>query len=144
VINFVNIKLNNGKIQGFGEEIDLCKVTNMSHFNGPSITNLHNMFEMNNLGLHHYFIKIKFTHGSYNISLYQPQYTLYLLQRFHMEDCKPSLTPIIEGTKFKANLEPKYPLVDATLYRSLVGNLNYLTHMQPHIFFIFSMVSKFM
>ena len=56
----------------------------------------------------------------------QPKYATNLLARFHMSDCKFAPTPFSSGVKLTA--ECTTPLVDATLYRQLVGSLIYLTH----------------
>lgn len=59
-----------------------------------------------------------------------------------MSNCKPSPTPFQSDVKL--SVECITPLVDATLYRQLVGNLIYLTHNMPNISFVVSTVSKFM
>ena len=59
-----------------------------------------------------------------------------------MSDCKPAPTPFLSGVKLEAKCST--PLVDATLYRQLVGSLIYLTHTKPDISFAVGMVSRFM
>ena len=59
-----------------------------------------------------------------------------------MGDCKASPSPFQFGVKLIVDCNN--PLVDATLYRHLVGSLIYLTHSQPDISFVVSMVSRFM
>lgn len=75
------------------------------------------------------------------IFLSQPKYTLDLLARFHMSDCKASPSTFQSGVKLIVDCN--IPLVDATLYRQLVGSLIYMTHSRPNISFVVSMVSRF-
>ncbi|GLJ07318.1 hypothetical protein SUGI_0064280 [Cryptomeria japonica] len=103
---------------------------------------LHDRFAMTDLGLLHYFLGIEISQSSSGITLSQPKYALDLLAHFHMADCKPALTPFLSRVKLEAQCSS--PLVDATLYRQLVGSLIYLTHTRPDISFAVGMVSRFM
>ena len=55
-----------------------------------------------------------------------------------MSDCKASPSPFQSGVKLIVDCNT--PLVDATLYRRLVGSLICLTHSWPDISFVVSMV----
>ena len=58
-----------------------------------------------------------------------------------MVECKPCVTPMEERLKLtKASTAAK---VDATLYRSIVGDLRYLVHTNPDIAFAVGYVSRF-
>ena len=59
-----------------------------------------------------------------------------------MSDCKASPSPFQSGVKLIVDCNT--PLVDATLYRQLVGSLIYLTRSRPDISFADSMVLWFM
>ena len=59
-----------------------------------------------------------------------------------MENAKIVSTPCILGLKLQKEGEGK--LVDATMYRSLVGNLMYLIAIRPDILFAISLISRFM
>jgi hypothetical protein len=59
-----------------------------------------------------------------------------------MVACKPMATPLAVNEKL--NKEDGGKNVDATLYRSLVGNLLYLTVTRPGIMFAASLLSRFM
>jgi hypothetical protein len=59
-----------------------------------------------------------------------------------MADCKPVLNPFLSRVMLEAKCST--PLVDANLYRQLVGSLIYLTHTHPDIPFVVGIVSRFM
>ena len=71
--------------------------------------------------------------------LSQSKYATDLLARFHMSDCKSAPTPFQSGVKL--TVECTTPLVDATLYRQLVGSLIYLIHSRLDLSFDISLVS---
>ena len=81
-------------------------------------------------------------HMADGIFLSQPKYATNLLTRFHMSNCKPAPTPFQSGVKL--TIECTTPLVDATLYRKLIGSLIYLTHIRLDLVFPASMISRFM
>ena len=59
-----------------------------------------------------------------------------------MAECNPCVTPMEEWLKLtKASTAAK---VDATLYRSIVGDLRYLVHTRSDITFTVGYVSRFM
>ena len=103
---------------------------------------LQDRFSMRDLSLLHYFLGIEIHQSSSGITLSQPKYTLDLLTRFHMSDCKVASTPFLLGVKLEAKCST--PLVDATLYRQLVGSLIHLIHTCLDISFVVGMVSHFM
>ena len=104
--------------------------------------NLRKEFEMTDLGLLHYFLGLQIWHMADGIFLSQPKYASDLLARFKMSDCKACASPFQSGVKLIVDCTT--PLVDATLYRQLIGSLIYLTHSRPDISFAVSMVSRFM
>nr|GEX65252.1 ribonuclease H-like domain-containing protein [Tanacetum cinerariifolium] len=58
------------------------------------------------------------------------KYAMKILERTHMVGCNPSRTPV----DTESNLgDGGTPVVDPTLYRSLVGSLQYLTFTRPDI-----------
>ena len=69
-------------------------------------------------------------------------YAKEILKKFKMEDCNPVSTPVQCGTKLSRYDEGK--AVDATLYRSLVGSLRYLTCTRPDIAYGVGLVSRYM
>ena len=58
-----------------------------------------------------------------------------------MVDCKPISTPMETGYKLTKNDDS--PLVNQTLYRSMIGSLLYLTASRRDIMQVVCMVSRF-
>ena len=81
---------------------------------------------MIDLGLLHYFSGLQIWHMANGMFLSQPKYAIDLLTCFHMSDYKSAPTPFESSVNL--NVECTTLLVDATLYRELVGILIYLTH----------------
>jgi len=63
--------------------------------------------------------------------LSQKQYTLDILDRAGMADCKPCSTPV--DTSPKVSAATGAPLQDPSDFRSLAGALQYLTFTRPNI-----------
>lgn len=80
--------------------------------------------------------------GEDGVFVSQRKYAEDLLKRFNMIDCKAASTPM--NINEKLQLEDGTEKADATLFRSLVGGLIYLTHTRPDIAFSVGMVSRFM
>ncbi|XP_048492934.1 secreted RxLR effector protein 161-like [Beta vulgaris subsp. vulgaris] len=59
-----------------------------------------------------------------------------------MSECKPLATPMALSEKLSKN--DGQDKVDASIYRSLFGSINYLTHSRPDIVHVVSVVSRFM
>ena len=99
-------------------------------------------FKMTYLGTLHYYLRDKFTQRPNNIFLSQTKYGTDLLNKFGMEECKPSLTPMEQNlklSKFEGG-----DLVDGTKYRQLIGSLIYLTNTRPDLSYSVSILSRFM
>eukprot|EP00253_Pinus_taeda_P012151 PITA_12151 len=101
-----------------------------------------NTFDMTDLGLLHYCLGLEVWQTENNIFLSQSKYARNLVDRFKMQDCKPTTTPMELGLKLSA--QSSSPLVDETLFRQLVGSLVYLTATRPDISFAVSYISRFM
>jgi len=80
-----------------------------------------------------YFIALptKITSLPARLLLHQWQYTLDILERAGMTDCKPCSTPV--DTQGKVSEEEGTPVTDPTAYQSLAGALQYLTFTRPDI-----------
>ena len=101
-------------------------------------------FEMKELGLMHYFLALEVWHRSYEIFLSQGKYTVDVLQRFGMMDCKSMATLMVSNLKKLLETNSVLDRVDQTMYRQLIGSLMYLVHTRPDICFTMSALSQFM
>eukprot|EP00253_Pinus_taeda_P036060 PITA_36060 len=75
-------------------------------------------FDMTDLGLLHYCLGIEVWQTENHIFLSQSKYAKNLVDRFRMQDCKPTTTPMEPGLKLSA--QSSSPPVDETLFRQLV------------------------
>ena len=96
---------------------------------------------MSDLDALSYYLGIEVRQGKEEITLGQSAYASKLLERSGMAECKRCVTPMEERLKLmKASITAK---VDATLYRSIIGDLCYLVHTRPNIAFVVGYVSRF-
>ena len=99
-------------------------------------------YEMIDLGLVRYFLGMQVKQRPRQIFISQEKYADDLLKKFNMQDCKPLATPMAMNEKLSK--DDGQNKVDATVYRSLVGSLIYLTNSRPDIVHAVSIVSRFM
>jgi hypothetical protein len=99
-------------------------------------------FEMSDIRLMHYFLGMEVWHEEGHIFLGQGKYATYILSRFQMEDCRPMSTPMI--TNWKKLSASDSQLVDAIVYRQLIGLLMYLVNTRPDICFSMNTLSQYM
>jgi hypothetical protein len=96
-------------------------------------------FEMKDLGLMHYFLGLEVWQSPERIVLNQGKYTVEILKRFDMLECKSMNTPM--ETKLKLLVDTSSDFIDATLYRQIIGSLMYLTNTRPNICFAVNTLS---
>ena len=99
-------------------------------------------FEMTDLSVMKYFLGLEVTQIDQGIFIFQHKYAIDILQRFRMDKCKPTETPIPLGTKLTKNDDE--PIVNNTLYKQMVGSLMYLTATRPYLMYDVSLISIFM
>ena len=99
-------------------------------------------FRMSDLGPLSYYLGIEVKQGEDTIKLGQRAYALKLIERAGMAGSKAVATPMEE--RIKLSKQSTAARVDATLYRSVVGGLRWLTHTRPDIAFAVGYVSRFM
>ncbi|XP_028215213.1 uncharacterized protein LOC114397350 [Glycine soja] len=99
-------------------------------------------YEMTDLGLMRYFLGMQVKQRLGQIFISKEKYADDLLKKFNMQDCKPLATPM--AMKEKLSKDDEQNKVDATVYRSLVGSLIYLTNSRPDIVHAVNIVSRFM
>jgi hypothetical protein len=71
----------------------------------------------------------------------QEKYLREMLKMFQMEDSKPMGTPMVTGCKL--NKDDDSPDVDQSSYRSMIGNLLYITASRPDIMHVVGMVGRY-
>jgi hypothetical protein len=104
--------------------------------------NLAKEFEMKDLALMHYFLGLEIWQQKGEIFLGQGKYTVEILKRFGMEDCKPMATPMVTNLKKLSTSESQK--VNPTIYRQLIGCLMYLTNTRLDICFAVNTLSQHM
>jgi hypothetical protein len=99
-------------------------------------------FEMKDLGLMHYFLGLEVWQRLYEIFLSQGKYTVEILQRFEVMDCKSMATPMTINLKLLSDSSSN--LVDPTMYIQLIGSLVYLVNTRLDIGFAVNTLSQYM
>jgi hypothetical protein len=97
---------------------------------------------MKDLGLMHYFLVIEVWQSPERIFLNQGKYVIEILKIFDMLECKSMNTPM--ETKLKLLVDTSSELIDATLYRQIIGLLMYLTNTRPDICFVVNTLIQFL
>nr|GEV09944.1 ribonuclease H-like domain-containing protein [Tanacetum cinerariifolium] len=105
------------------------------------VDSLHKEFDMTDLRELNYFLGISVVRHPTWLFLSQKKYDLQLLERAHMANCNPSRTPVDTDSKLGPD---GVPLQDPTLYRSLVGGLQYLTFTRPDLSYAVQQVCLYM
>ncbi|KAG8485839.1 hypothetical protein CXB51_019238 [Gossypium anomalum] len=103
---------------------------------------MHQMFEMSDLGEMTYFLGMEVTQSQAGFFLSQRTFAIKILEKFSMQNCKATSTPVAVGEKLTS--QGNSEKVCETTYRSLVGCLLYLTATRPDIMFAVSLLSRFM
>ncbi|CAL1375176.1 unnamed protein product [Linum trigynum] len=113
---------------------------------GPSLARFQDRlaarFSLKSLGQVGYFLGIEVQPSSTGYFLTQHKYVLDILQRFNMADSHPAPTPL--SATAKLSLVDGSPPADATLYKQVLGSLQYLLCTRPDIAFAVNKLSQFM
>ncbi|KAH9670341.1 putative LRR receptor-like serine/threonine-protein kinase [Citrus sinensis] len=102
-------------------------------------------FALKDLGILSYFLGIEVSYADGCMYLSQRKYINDLLSKADMLDCKGCDTPIVTGLKLQKEVKGylgQY-VEDATSYRSLVGDLQYLVLTRPEIAFAVHKLSQY-
>ena len=97
------------------------------------VSGLSSAFDLTDLGQLHHFLGIGVTYNAKGMFLSQQNYIADILHHASMTNCNPCNTPVDTKPKLAADEGP--PVSDPSLYRSLVGALQYLTLTRPEIAF---------
>ncbi|XP_022040277.1 uncharacterized mitochondrial protein AtMg00810-like [Helianthus annuus] len=103
-------------------------------------TRLDKEFKIKDLGLLQFFLGLEVTHTDSGLFLNQSKYAHDILTRAGLLDSKPVATPLTSKDVFHS---PGHPFHDPTLYRSLVGALQYLTITRPDLSYAVNQASQF-
>ncbi|XP_062102934.1 uncharacterized mitochondrial protein AtMg00810-like [Humulus lupulus] len=106
------------------------------------ITKLNTSFSLKDLGQLHYFLGIEVFRYNTGIYLSQGKYIAELLQKVQMENTKPSVTPMTVGKPL--SIIDGQPLNQPSMYRSIIGALQYLSHTRLDISFTVNKLSQFL
>lgn len=106
------------------------------------IGRLQSQFVVRDLGRLSYFLRIEASWDSSGLHLSQHKYVNDLLRRTQIDSCTAISTPATAPCRLSATEGNSFH--DATIYRSTVGALQYLTFTRPDIAFAVNKVSHFM
>ena len=99
-------------------------------------------FDMSDLGLLHYYLRIEVGQGNGKISIKQAAYAKKVLEQFGMIECNSIKYPM--ETKIQVHKDDEGHPVDATEYRRVIGSLRYLLNTRPDLSFAVGVASRFM
>lgn len=101
-------------------------------------------FEMEVLGLMHYFLGLEMWQKPKEIILSQGKYVVKLLERFGMVECKLLATPMEMNFKKLCGDVVGPDLANPFKYLQLIGTLMFLVNTRPDIGFVVNTLSPFM
>jgi hypothetical protein len=110
---------------------DIILTTSSMELLRRTIFALQQKFSMKDLEPLHHFLGITVERRSNGMFLHQCIYTLDILKRAVMADCKPCTTPVVLQAKLARDSGP--PIEDASQFRSIAGSLQYLTFTRSDI-----------
>jgi hypothetical protein len=99
-----------------------------------TISALKREFDMKDIGPLYHFLGLSIQHQADELFLTQRQFTLNILERAGMVDCKPISTPVDSQAKVSTTSGP--PIADPIQFKSLTGALQYLTFTHPNITYV--------
>jgi hypothetical protein len=101
-------------------------------------------FETKDLGMMHYFLGLEAWKRTGEIFPSQGKYTMEILKKFGMTDCKSRPTPMVMNLKKLSETSSDLGEIDPHLYRQLIGSLMYLVNTRLDICYVVSVLSQFM
>ena len=103
---------------------------------------LHNSFTIKDLGAFHYCLGIEISYSDKAMNLTQHKYSKELLQESGITSFHIVVTPLPINLKLLKNEGKLFS--DPTLYKKLIGKLNFLTHTTPNLSYTIQTLSQFM
>jgi len=121
---------------------DIILTGNDSKAMSAIVEELRHSFKMKDLGHLTYFLGIQLVRRNpHHIFLHQAKYIHDLLSRTNMLDCKPVSNP---ATSNKLGHSSSDLVLDPTLYRSVVGALQYVTLSHPNVSYAINQACQFL
>lgn len=99
-------------------------------------------FKIKDLGEIHYFLGLEIVNHPDSFLVNQHKFTLDLLSEYKCSVVTPVVSPL--DPHVKISVESGDLLSDPSIYRKLVGKLNFLQHTRPDISFTIQHLSQFM
>eukprot|EP00253_Pinus_taeda_P019498 PITA_19498 len=99
-------------------------------------------FEMKDMGLMHYFHGMEVWQGDEELFLSQGKYANEILRRFRMESSEPMEIPL--AGNWRKEYATSGEVVEATVYRQLVGSLLYLVNTRSDMCYVVNQLSQAM
>jgi hypothetical protein len=100
---------------------------------------LSKVFEMKDLGELHYCLGLEVWRNAGQTFVCQSKYIREILKRFKMDQCKSSTVPMQQNVKLSCDDGSKE--VNRTVYRQMVGSMNYVTTTRLDISYFVSVLS---
>ncbi|KAJ9552360.1 hypothetical protein OSB04_016405 [Centaurea solstitialis] len=119
---------------------DIILTGNNNDFIAQFVSRLHKEFAIKDLGKLSYFLGLEASYTNDGLFLTQAKYAHDILSRAGLLDTKPVSTPLTTSSQLVSHGDA---FSDPTLYRSLVGALQYLTITRPDLSYAVNQVSQF-
>lgn len=98
-------------------------------------------YEMKDLSLLYHFLGMGIVQSGHEIFIIKMKYTLTLLEKFDLKDCKPVSIHLAMNDKLKKG-DGSQP-ADEIVYRKIVESILYLITTRPDIMFAGNLLSRF-
>lgn len=102
---------------------------------------LNDIFSLKDLGSLHYFLGLEVTRDETGLFITQKKYIQDLLVKFNMQEVSSCPTPMVTGKKIVA--DEGEALQNPTMFKKLVGALQYVTNKRSNISFSVNKLSRF-
>ena len=106
------------------------------------ISLLSKMFSLKDLGSLSYYLGVEAQKCPQGLFLSQRKYICDLLKKTNMHDAKEVSSPLVPSLKLTFHYGT--PSIDATLYKQVLGLMQYLSLTRPDISFIVNKLSQYM
>lgn len=122
---------------------DIVLTGSSDHDMADVVLQLHKKFALKDMGELNFFLGIEVQRTTQGLLLSQKKYVSELLQKAGMVGATPTPTPMVSTPKLVTS-DGSPQLVDAHLYRSVVGMLQYVCITRPELSFSVNKLSQFM